>query len=107
MYLKCAYVADTSVRNVDTANFSVVSNVTDTSSFASSLRSSQVRDFFSRMIGAGRGCAYILHGHGSGGVLKGKVREALRREALVERYGPADDEDGGDAFTMVFLKDLL
>ncbi|GMI15294.1 hypothetical protein TrVE_jg10007 [Triparma verrucosa] len=66
-----------------------------------------IRGFFSRMVGSGRNCVYVLHGHGSGGVLKNKIRAALRKEALVEKFSPADDEDGGDAFTMVFLKDSL
>lgn len=66
-----------------------------------------IRNFFSRQLGAGKICVYVLHGHGSGGVLKKKIRAALRKEALVEKFEPADDEDGGDAFTMVFLKDSL
>ena len=67
----------------------------------------ECRGFFSRMIGSGRGCVYVLHGHGSGGVLKKKLRESLRREVLVEKFSPADDEDGGDAYTMCFLKESL
>jgi DNA mismatch repair protein MutS2 len=49
--------------------------------------------------------AYLLHGHGTGGVLKTKLREWLKRERQwVKRYQPADTSDGGDAFTKVELK---
>ena len=64
-----------------------------------------IRDFFASNIRAGKGTVYVLHGHGTGGVLKKKVREALRLETIVKRYKAADDEDGGDSFTEVQLKD--
>jgi len=48
---------------------------------------------------------YILHGHGSGGILKSKLREWLKREKrLIKKWAPADSMDGGDAFTRLELK---
>jgi len=50
---------------------------------------------------------YILHGHGTQGVLKEKIREWLQRDRQwVKKWKPADAMDGGDAFTMVELKKL-
>merc|ERR1711871_192550 len=44
---------------------------------------SAVRDFFGVQMRAGRGTVYVLHGHGTKGVLKKKIREALKREEIV------------------------
>lgn len=64
----------------------------------------KVKDKFSASLMSGRPVVYILHGHGSGGVLKTKVRNWLRSERdLVKRFEPADPSDGGDAFTRVEL----
>ena len=63
------------------------------------------RDMFSTQMRAGRGTVFILHGHGSKGVLKRKIRDALRSEGVVKKFNKAKDEDGGDAFTEVTLKD--
>jgi DNA mismatch repair protein MutS2 len=53
----------------------------------------------------GRSVLYVLHGHGTGGVLKTKVRNWLRSEKqLVKRWNPAEQSDGGDAFTRLELK---
>lgn len=51
---------------------------------------------------------FILHGHGSSGVLKSKIRDWLSREKqFVKKFSPADASDGGDAFTKVELKNSL
>jgi len=63
--------------------------------------------FFGRATMSNRSVVYILHGHGTGGVLKQKLRDWLRSERQwVKRYAPADAADGGDAFTLVELKKL-
>lgn len=60
---------------------------------------------FSSCLMMGRSVVFILHGHGTGGVLKSKVRGWLQSERkLVKRFGPADASDGGDAFTRVELR---
>lgn len=65
----------------------------------------KIKDKFSASLMNGRTTVYILHGHGTGGVLKGKIRNWLRTErGLVKRWQPADREDGGDALTRVELK---
>jgi DNA mismatch repair protein MutS2 len=54
-----------------------------------------------------RGCKtiFVLHGHGSGGVLKSKLRGWLKGEkTLIKSWAPADQSDGGDAFTRIELK---
>jgi dsDNA-specific endonuclease/ATPase MutS2 len=66
---------------------------------------SKATDAFSRCLAGGRSVVYILHGHGTGGVLKAKIRGWLQSErSLVKRYQPADNADGGDAFTRVELR---
>lgn len=65
----------------------------------------KVKTKFSSCIMNGRSVVYILHGHGTGGVLKSKIRSWLGTERqLVKRYGAADPSDGGDAFTRVELR---
>ena len=50
----------------------------------------------------GQNSIFVLHGHGSGGVLKAKLRGWLKTERrLVKRWAPADSSDGGDAFTRI------
>ena len=67
----------------------------------------ECQNFFSQASMQNRNVVFILHGHGTGGVLKTKLRDWLRRERQwVKRFQPADPSDGGDAFTMVELKKL-
>mmetsp|Transcript_19145 Transcript_19145/g.47647 ORF Transcript_19145/g.47647 Transcript_19145/m.47647 type:complete len:1082 (-) Transcript_19145:220-3465(-) len=53
----------------------------------------------------GQSCVYVLHGHGTGGVLKTKLRGWMKMERrLIKKHAPADASDGGDAFTRVELR---
>merc|ERR1711920_529082 len=62
-------------------------------------------DFFSKCLLSRRNVVFILHGHGTGGVLKSKIRDWLRKERhWVKRFESAHSSDGGDAFTKVELK---
>jgi hypothetical protein len=68
-------------------------------------------DFFGSIMRGGQGCCYLLHGHGASGKLKGGIRKWLGDEkkkkggaGVVEKWEPASDGDGGDAFTKVFLR---
>lgn len=58
--------------------------------------------------GGSSSVAHILHGHGSGGVLKSKIRNWLngiqKRGQIVKTSKPAAASDGGDAFTQVELR---
>jgi DNA mismatch repair protein MutS2 len=66
----------------------------------------RVRSKFSTALMNGRPVVYILHGHGTGGVLKTKLRAWLgkeQRQKLVKEFGPADQLDGGDALTRVVV----
>jgi len=59
----------------------------------------------SQCIMNGHKSLYVLHGHGSGGVLKSKLRAWLKTEKrLIKKWAPADTSDGGDAFTRIELK---
>jgi DNA mismatch repair protein MutS2 len=58
----------------------------------------------SQCIMNGHKSVYVLHGHGSGGVLKSKLRDWLKTEKrLIKNWAPADSSDGGDAFTRIEL----
>jgi DNA mismatch repair protein MutS2 len=60
--------------------------------------------FLDRLLSAGEPAGYVLHGHGTG-ALKAAVREHLTLSKLVDRARPAGPEDGGDAFTVLWLAD--
>lgn len=59
--------------------------------------------FLDRLYGSGGTSGFVLHGHGTG-ALKTAVREHLRNSMYVQQARPADPEDGGDAFTVFWLK---
>lgn len=64
---------------------------------------SMVDAFLDRLVGQGASSGFVLHGHGTG-ALKAAVREHLGRSPYIERSRAADPEDGGDAFTVLWLK---
>jgi DNA mismatch repair protein MutS2 len=64
---------------------------------------SMVDAFIDRMVAADEPVAYVLHGHGTG-ALKTAVREHLRVSPFVARSAPANPDDGGDAFTALWVK---
>jgi len=89
-------------------NHDISPSFTLNSSSNSNLSESQVKcdSFFSSMRIQGRIFVYLLHGHGTG-ALKTKLRDWLSRERqYVKRFAPAEQADGGDAFTLVELKRL-
>ena len=47
---------------------------------------------------------FVLHGHGTG-AMKAAVRRALAESAYVHSCGPAEESQGGDAYTVVILRD--
>ena len=49
-----------------------------------------------------QGAVFLLHGHGTG-ALKDGLRRWLRSSAYVADWCPADEDQGGDAFTIVQL----
>lgn len=63
----------------------------------------KIRSKFSSCLMASQPVVYILHGHGSGGVLKSKVRNWLKSQKTVKKFASADYSDGGDAYTKVSL----
>jgi DNA mismatch repair protein MutS2 len=65
----------------------------------------KVKEQISKCIMSGQNVVYVLHGHGTGGVLKSKVRGWLKSERqLVKRWSPAERDDGGDAFTRLEVR---
>ena len=59
---------------------------------------------FSSCLMSNRSVVYILHGYGTGGILRNKVRSWLKTSSAVKEWAPASAEDGGDAFTRVILR---
>jgi DNA mismatch repair protein MutS2 len=62
-----------------------------------------VDSFIDRVYGAGETVGFVLHGHGTG-ALKVAVRAHLERSPHVAKARAADPEDGGDAFTVFWVK---
>lgn len=59
--------------------------------------------FIDRIYGAGETVGYVLHGHGTG-ALKAAVRAHLEASPHVSKSRTADVADGGDAFTVFWVK---
>lgn len=59
--------------------------------------------FMDRLLSAGEPVGYVLHGHGTGR-LRQKIREHLGTSRYAARSGPAAPDDGGDAFTQIWLR---
>ncbi len=64
----------------------------------------RVDGFLDVLIGQGHGVGFVLHGHGTG-ALKSAVREHLRASRYVDHARPAEPDEGGDAFTVFWIKD--
>ena len=65
-------------------------------------------DKFSRTLSSKDPVVFILHGHGTKGILKQKIRDWLKRDKeWVKKWSSADASDGGDAFTKVELKKII
>lgn len=58
--------------------------------------------FFDKAVLSGWERVFLLHGHGTG-ALKDGLRHWLRSSAYVSDWAPANEEQGGDAFTIVVL----
>jgi DNA mismatch repair protein MutS2 len=59
--------------------------------------------FLDSMLAQGEPAGFVLHGHGTG-KLKTAVRAHLQSSVYVERSQPAGPEDGGDAFTLFWVR---
>ena len=64
---------------------------------------SMVQAFTDRLVGLGEPGGFVLHGHGTG-ALRNAVREHLRTVAHVARSGVAAPEDGGEAYTALWVR---
>jgi DNA mismatch repair protein MutS2 len=62
----------------------------------------RVDQFIDELLRRAEPAGFILHGHGTG-ALKQAVRQHVRSLHHVAESGPANPEDGGDAFTIVWL----
>ena len=65
---------------------------------------SQLESFLDRLFGRGMGEAFVLHGHGTG-AMKTAVRQYLSASPYVAHSRPGKREEGGDAFTLLWLAD--
>lgn len=59
--------------------------------------------FLDRMLQTGEPVGWVLHGHGTG-VLKKALRTWLPKQKEVEKFRPANADEGGDAYTRVELR---
>lgn len=59
--------------------------------------------FVDRVMHRGDNAVFLLHGHGTG-ALKDALRKELARGKHVRLVRPADQEEGGDAFTVIVLQ---
>ena len=64
---------------------------------------SRVDAFLDRMLSEGEQAGFALHGHGTG-ALKSAIREHLEASMYVDRSRAAERDEGGDAFTVFWLK---
>ena len=60
--------------------------------------------FLDRMLAEGEPAGFVLHGHGTGR-LKAAVRGHLQQSPYVARSDAAGPDDGGDAFTVFWIKE--
>jgi len=60
--------------------------------------------FMDALLGEGEPLGFVLHGHGTG-AMKAAVREHLGGSGYVEHSRSAEPDEGGDAFTLFWLKD--
>jgi DNA mismatch repair protein MutS2 len=63
-----------------------------------------VDDFLDASMRTSRDVVFVLHGHGTG-AMKAAVREAAARSPYVGDWAPAPDDQGGDALTILRLRD--
>jgi len=63
----------------------------------------RVDQFVDQMLRVGEPAGFALHGHGTG-ALKAAVREHLALSRWATDARPADPDDGGDAFTVFWLR---
>jgi DNA mismatch repair protein MutS2 len=66
--------------------------------------STRVDAFVDVMLGEGESVGFVLHGHGTGAV-KAAVREHLAASSYVEHSRAAEPDEGGDAFTVFWIRD--
>jgi DNA mismatch repair protein MutS2 len=59
--------------------------------------------FLDRMLGEGEPVGFVLHGHGTG-ALRSRVREHLAGCSYVEHVRAAEPDEGGDAFTVFWVR---
>jgi DNA mismatch repair protein MutS2 len=57
--------------------------------------------FVDRLLSQGEPAGFVLHGHGTG-ALKSAIREHLGAHPLIAKARPADNDEGGDAFTVLW-----
>ena len=60
--------------------------------------------FFDQHIRQGDGAVFILHGHGTG-ILKKGLRSWFPTQSIIRSWRPGNAQEGGDAFSVVFLHD--
>jgi DNA mismatch repair protein MutS2 len=62
----------------------------------------RVEAFIDLLLSEGEPAGFVLHGHGTG-VLKSAIRDHLGGHRFIARARSADDDQGGDAFTVFWI----
>ena len=62
----------------------------------------EVEFFLDKLVLAGEPTAWLLHGHGTGS-LKTALRKYLPKAPHARAWRPANEDEGGDAWTVVTL----
>jgi DNA mismatch repair protein MutS2 len=81
----------------------ISSNTLDLRGFRVEEATDAVEKFFGDASSSGHRTVFLLHGHGTG-ALKDALRRWLPTAVMVERHGPANADQGGDAYTVVGLR---
>ena len=63
----------------------------------------RVDAFIDRLMSINEAAGFVLHGHGTG-ALKSSVRDHLRASTYVEHSRAAESDEGGDAFTVFWVR---
>ncbi len=86
----------------DEPMFRIPSNTLDIIGVDTYSSESMIEEFFNKLLMDRKYYGYIIHGHGTG-KLKKHVRYYLSKHELVKKYQRAEQDDGGDAVTIVEL----
>jgi DNA mismatch repair protein MutS2 len=90
-----------SIARTDATPVRVDSNTCDVRGLRVDEAVERVEAFVDRLLSEGDPAGFVLHGHGTG-ALKAAIREHLSAHRFVASARPAEEDQGGDAFTVLW-----